>query len=257
LSGERENMGKLWLLYVWEVKARAQTVTFMVMLALYAFLLQLSVNPGPHDMPLSKAAMATARNVLWGILDDLFLVLVPVSAVLATFSIAYEIDTGISKLSLSLPLKRSTVFISKTMSMITVLILPFIIAFLGFLVNLDPTFSHVQYVLADGRIYSALTICILQILFILSIAILGASLVSRTMLAPLTSIIIFFFIYYIGSMLPRTGSYIPPFSLQNTIALTSLPGYSAEVFAPSIALSFITLAAFVASFYVYGNKEMP
>jgi len=252
-------VGKLWLLYVWEVKARTQVITFIAMLALYAFLLQLNISPLPSNPPLSEAATSTLMNVFSGVLDKLFLLLVPVSAVLATFSIAYEADTGVSKLFLSLPLKRSTVFISKIMSMITMLFLPFIVAFLGFVVNIDPTLSHIPYVFADRRIYFALTICILQILFVLSIAILSASLVNQTMLAPLPSIIVFFFIYYIGSMLPRAGSYIPPFSLQNALFELRLPSaeYSAQVFMSLIVLSFITLAAFVASFYAYVNKEVP
>jgi len=251
-------VGKLWLLFVWEVKARAQVITFIAMLALYAFLFQLNINPGPRNPPLSEAATSTLMNVFWNVLDKLFLLLVPVSAVLATFSIAYEADTGVSKLFLSLPLKRSTVFISKIMSMIAMLVLPFIVAFLGFVVNIDPTLSHIPYVFADRRIYFDLTICILQILFVLSIAILGASLVNQTMLAPLPSIIVFFFIYYIGSMLPRAGSYIPPFSLRNALEAVFLPAeYSAQVFTSLIILSFITLAAFVASFYAYVNKEVP
>jgi ABC-type transport system involved in multi-copper enzyme maturation permease subunit len=260
LSGGRKDVGKLWLLFVWEVKARTQVITFIAMLALYAFLFQLNIGPGPRGPSLSGAAVQTLMNVFFNVVVDLFLLLVPVSAVLATFSIAYEVDTGVSKLFLSLPLKRSTVFISKIMSMITMLFLPFIVAFLGFVVNLDPTLSHIPYVFADRRIYFALMICILQMLFVLSIAILSASLVNQTMLAPLPSIIVFFFIYYIGSMLPRAGNYyIPPFSLQNALSELSLPfaEHSAQVFTSLIILSFITLAAFVASFYAYVNKEVP
>lgn len=248
-------MSKLSLIYGWEVKGRAQIITFFAMLFIYTFLLRLSLPERIGTPPTSSFAVReVAGQVLFSFLPNVYLLLVPISAMLATLSFSYEIDTGVARFILSLPMKRTTVFVGKYLSMVTVLVLPFMISFISLLIYLDPaTFNYVTFLLSSQAVMIGLGLCILEILFILSVAILSAVVTNQTMIAPLPSIIALLFLYYIGTLLPKSGSYIPPFSLRCALPIGSIRSF----LEPVLILLFVTVVVSVVAIYVYLHKEVP
>lgn len=249
-------MSKLSLLYGWEVKGRTQIITFFAMLFIYTFLLRLSLQEKIGTPPTSNFAVReVVGQVLFSFLPNVYLLLVPISAMLATLSFSYEIDTGVARFILSLPMKRTTVFVGKYLSTVTVLVLPFMISFISLLIYLDPaTFNYVTFLLSSQAVMIGLGLCILEILFILSVAILSAVVTNQTMIAPLPSIIVLLFLYYIGALLPKPGSYIPPFSLRRALPFAgSIPSF----LEPVLILLFVTVVVSVVAIYVYLHKEVP
>lgn len=130
------------------------------------------------------------------------------ASLLLTVSFAYELDTNLTKIYMSYPVKRRDYFVSKFVSCFAVIFLAFLFVGIGFAIFLDPAYADVT-ILSPFILAYALTLALL-IFFASSVATIIAIFSKNTALSFIGS----FFVLYMFDSSAAKMKIAPPSFLQ-------------------------------------------
>lgn len=133
------------------------------------------------------------RIVAYNLIDSRMIIYF-LASLLFTISFAYELDTNLTKLYMSYPVRRRDYFVSKCFSSFAVLFVTFLVVGIGFAVFLDP--SYFSSILSSPFILAYVLLLAVLLLFASSVATTIALLSKNTALSFIGS---FFVLYMIDS----------------------------------------------------------
>lgn len=175
---------------------------------------------------------------------QVFLPLGLFASIFASLSFAYEMEKGTTKLYLSHPIDRTTLFTAKVFSLFLVLFSVIIYSVLLRTFFFDP--SLFNYILTNDRILQLLLICFLNVLFVLSITVFISVLTKNTAFSFVGS----FFIIYVLTLI--RSDYVPPrffFVLNDHL--------NKGLYISDLGVPLISVLLLLFSYYLFKRGEFP